>query len=68
MPNTYNIKFNNNSGVDNTYAFFVGQPVLSPNPTNKVMYSNIWISQFIPDGGWYDITTTDQFYACTSAI
>ena len=64
MPNTYYIKFNISSGVDNTYAFFVQAPELAPS--DGVHFSNVWISKYVPDASWYDIETTDQFYACMS--
>jgi len=65
-PHTYSIKFNNRSGVENTWAFFVKPPQLSTTSSVGGLYSNVWISSFVPDGGWFDITTTDQVYACRS--
>ncbi|KAG8533439.1 uncharacterized protein KY384_002222 [Bacidia gigantensis] len=63
MPTTYTINFNNNSNSDSTYAFFVKSPELSPTPGSY--FSNVWISQFVPNGATFDISTTDQFYAWT---
>ena len=64
MATTYNINFNNNTGEDNTYAFFVS----APQNATPGSFNNIWISQMVPAGGWFDITTTDQFYACMYCI
>jgi hypothetical protein len=65
---TYKIIFLNNRGSDGNYAIFGAPPQFSNSSTSAQVYSNVWISQYVPAGGNLTIQTTEQFYACKREI
>ncbi|KAN0095991.1 hypothetical protein V8E51_014796 [Hyaloscypha variabilis] len=65
---TYKIIFVNNRGSDGNYAIFGGPPQFSTASSSTPVYSNVWISEFVPSGGNITIQTTGQFYAWAGKV
>jgi len=64
MPSVYKIIFVNERGSDGDYAFFAAPPIAHDLSNSPEVYTNAWITQFVPESGTFTIQTTKQFYAC----
>lgn len=67
MP-TYTIIVQNDHNANGQYAVFNAPPTVDAEGSSPEVYTNAWISSFIPDGGNTTITTTQDFYACKTPI
>ncbi|KAF2185433.1 hypothetical protein K469DRAFT_631952 [Zopfia rhizophila CBS 207.26] len=63
MTSQYTIRFQNNTGSDSSYGFFIDPPKTTERTSTVSPFSNVWISKFIPNGGNTTITVADTFYA-----
>lgn len=66
MSIKYTITLQNDYGKDGRYAFFVDPPQISESLTAPGVFTNAWISTFVPDGSTHDIATTSEMFACKS--
>jgi hypothetical protein len=66
MSIKYTITLHNDHGKDGRYAFFVDPPQVSESLTAPEVFTNAWISTFVPNGSTHDITTTSEMFACKS--
>lgn len=60
----YTIIVQNDHNADGKYAVFNAPPTVDADGSSPQVYTNAWISSFIPAGGNTTITTTQDFYAC----
>ncbi|KAH0531280.1 hypothetical protein TsFJ059_000134 [Trichoderma semiorbis] len=63
MSIKYTITLQNDYGKDGRYAFFVDPPQISESLTAPEVFTNAWISTFVPDGSTQDIATTSEMFA-----
>ncbi|KAL7916682.1 hypothetical protein GGI35DRAFT_473948 [Trichoderma velutinum] len=68
MSIKYTITFQNDYGKDGHYAFFVEPPRISGSFATPEVFTNTWISTFVPNGGTHDITTTCEMFAWCGTV
>ncbi|PMD36348.1 hypothetical protein L207DRAFT_434430 [Hyaloscypha variabilis F] len=65
---TYKIIFINNTGRDQNYVIFSAPAQFSTASISAPVYSNVWISEFVPWRGYWTIETTEQVYAWADKV
>ncbi|ETS84696.1 hypothetical protein PFICI_02721 [Pestalotiopsis fici W106-1] len=63
MSTTYTIMIQNAHGQNGDYAIFNSPPAVTTDTGSPDVYTNIWASSFIPNGGNTTLSTTEDFYA-----
>ncbi|KAF3065671.1 hypothetical protein CFAM422_009543 [Trichoderma lentiforme] len=68
MSIKYTITLHNDHGKDGRYAFFVDPPQVSESLIAPEVFTNAWISTFVPNGSTHDITTTSEMFAWCGTV
>ncbi|KAL5089036.1 hypothetical protein Trisim1_005893 [Trichoderma cf. simile WF8] len=68
MSIKYTITLHNDHGKDGRYAFFVDPPQVSEPLTASEIFTNAWISTFVPNGSTHNITTTSEMFAWCGTV